>query len=169
MPRRWLKGVFLQLHLTPHISARAAELPADVSSPDINTEDFSAAVDFLATKDNVDPEKIAVIGICGWGGMALNAAATDTRIKATVTSTMYDMTRVTANGYFDSTSVDDRYKMREQLNAQRTEDYKNGSYAKSGGLPTPEVLPEDCPLLSEGLCRLLQDGTRISQALCKLK
>ncbi len=136
---------FLTIAFDPSFTGESGGYPRSVSSPDINTEDFSAAVDFLATQDNVDPERIGIIGICGWGGMALNAAASDTRIKATVTTTMYDMTRVTANGYFDSTSADDRYKMREQLNAQRTRDYADGSYAKAGGLPTPEQLPEEAP------------------------
>lgn len=136
---------FLTIAFDPSFTGESGGTPRDVSSPDINTEDFSAAIDFLSTLDNVDPEHIGIIGICGWGGMALNAAAIDTRIKATVTSTMYDMTRVTANGYFDSMSVEERYEMRKNLNTQRTEDYKNGSYAKAGGLPVPEVLPEDAP------------------------
>lgn len=134
---------FLTIAFDPSFTGESGGIPRDVASPDINTEDFSAAVDFLATQDNVDAERIGIIGICGWGGMALNAAGVDTRIKATVTSTMYDMTRVTANGYFDSMDADQRYAMREQLSAQRTEDYKNGSYAKAGGLP--EALPEDAP------------------------
>lgn len=134
---------FLAIAFDPSFLGESGGFPRDVSSPDINTEDFSAAVDFLATQENVDAEQIGIIGICGWGGMALNAAAIDTRIKATVTSTMYDMTRVTANGYFDSMSVDERYEMKKQLNEQRTEDYKNGSYAKAGGLP--EQVPDDVP------------------------
>lgn len=136
---------FLAIAFDPSFTGESGGNVDSVSSPDINTEDFSAAVDFLATQDNVDPEKIGIIGICGWGGMALNAAAIDTRIKATVTSTMYDMSRVTANGYFDSMSEDDRYKMKEQLNAQRTKDYAEGTYAKAGGVPVPEVLPEEAP------------------------
>ena len=115
----------------------------NVASPDINTEDFSAAVDFLSTREFIDPEKIGIIGICGFGGMALNAAAMDTRIKATVTSTMYDMTRVTANGYFDSMDADARYELKKTLNAKRTEDYKNGTYLRVGGVP--EALPDDAP------------------------
>jgi hypothetical protein len=134
---------FLTIAFDPSYTGESGGTPRYVSSPDINTEDFSAAVDFLSTQDNVDPEKIAIIGICGWGGMALNVAAMDTRIKATVTSTMYDMSRVTANGYFDSNGVEDRYAMRQQLNAQRTEDYKKGSYALVGGLP--EEVPEEVP------------------------
>jgi fermentation-respiration switch protein FrsA (DUF1100 family) len=134
---------FLTIAFDPSYTGESGGQPRAVASPDINTEDFSAAVDFLSVQDNVDPERIGIIGICGWGGMALNAAAIDTRIKATVTSTMYDMSRVTANGYFDAMSEDDRYKLREQLNAQRTEDYKNGTYALAGGLP--EEAPEDAP------------------------
>ena len=116
----------------------------NVASPDINTEDFSAAVDYLSTRDFIDPEKIGILGICGWGGMALNAASMDTRIKATVTSTMYDMTRVNARGYFDAAdNADARYETKKALNAQRTADYKNGSYARAGGVVDP--LPEDAP------------------------
>ncbi|MDD3026994.1 MAG: alpha/beta hydrolase, partial [Erysipelotrichaceae bacterium] len=134
---------FITIAFDPSFTGESGGTPRYVASPDINTEDFSAAVDFLATKENVDAKRIGIIGICGWGGMALNAAAIDTRIKATVTSTMYDMTRVTANGYFDSMDVAGRYEMRKQLNAQRTEDYKNGSYALTGGLP--QEAPEEAP------------------------
>ena len=134
---------FLTIAFDPSYTGESGGMPMYVASPDINTEDFSAAVDFLSTLDRVDSEKIGIIGICGWGGMALNAAAIDTRVKATVTSTMYDMTRVTANGYFDSMDADARYEMRKNLNAQRTEDYKNGSYAMAGGVPSE--LPEDAP------------------------
>ena len=115
----------------------------NVASPDINTEDFSAAVDFLMTQEFVDSDKVGIIGICGFGGMAINAAAMDTRIKATITSTMYDMTRVTAKGYFDSSDADTRYELKKNLNAQRIEDYKNGTYARVGGVP--EVLPDNVP------------------------
>lgn len=116
----------------------------NVASPDINTEDFSAAVDYLSVQSFIDPERIGILGICGFGGMALNAAAMDTRIKATVTSTMYDMTRVNAKGYFDEAdSADARYEMKKALNAQRTEDYKNGTYQRAGGVVDP--LPEDAP------------------------
>ncbi len=116
----------------------------NVASPDINTEDFSAAVDYLSVQDFIDPERIGILGICGFGGMALNAAAMDTRIKATVTSTMYDMTRVNAKGYFDAAdSGDARYEMKKALNAQRTEDYKTGIYQRAGGVVDP--LPEDAP------------------------
>ena len=115
-----------------------------MASPDINTEDFMAAVDFLSLKDNVDAERIGIIGICGWGGMALNTAALDTRVKATVASTMYDMTRVNAKGYFDSADSEEaRYEQKKALNAQRLEDYKNGTYKLGGGVVDP--LPEDAP------------------------
>ena len=134
---------FLTIAFDPSYTGESGGEPRYVASPDINTEDFSAAVDFLSVQNNVDPERIGIIGICGWGGMALNAAAMDTRIKATVTSTMYDMSRVTANGYFDSMDEDARYKLREQLNAQRTVDYKNGTYALAGGLPSEA--PEEAP------------------------
>jgi len=134
---------FLTIAFDPSYTGESGGEPRYVASPDINTEDFSAAVDFLSTLENVDPERIGIIGVCGWGGMALNAAAIDTRIKATVTSTMYDMSRVTANGYFDSVDEDARYKLRERLNAQRTADYKNDSYALSGGVP--EQLPDNVP------------------------
>jgi hypothetical protein len=115
----------------------------NVASPDINTEDFSAAVDYLSTQEFIAPNKIGIIGICGFGGMALNAAAMDTRIKATVTSTMYDMSRVSANGYFDAMDADARYELKQSLNAQRTKDYKNGGFVRAGGVP--ENLPEDAP------------------------
>lgn len=134
---------FLTIAFDPSYTGESGGEPRYVASPDINTEDFSAAVDFLSVQNNVDPERIGIIGICGWGGMALNAAAMDTRIKATVTSTMYDMSRVTANGYFDSMDEDARYKLREQLNAQRTVDYKNGTYVLAGGLPSEA--PEEAP------------------------
>lgn len=135
---------FAALAFDPSFTGESGGEVRNVASPDINTEDFSAAVDFLSTRDFVDPEKVGILGICGWGGMALNAAAMDTRIKATVTSTMYDMTRVNAKGYFDADdSADKRYETRKALNAQRTEDYKNGTYARAGGVVDP--LPEDAP------------------------
>ena len=135
---------YLTIAFDPSFTGESGGQPRYVASPDINTEDFSAAVDFLSVQENVDPQKIGILGICGWGGMALNAAAMDTRIKATVTSTMYDMTRVNANGYFDETnSAEERYKLKETLNAQRTEDYKNGTYKLAGGVVDP--LPEDAP------------------------
>ncbi len=135
---------FLTIAFDPSFTGESGGEPRYMASPDINTEDFQAAVDFLSVQDNVDPEKIAVIGICGWGGMALNAAALDTRVRATVTSTMYDMTRVNAKGYFDSEdSADARFEKKKTWNAQRIEDYKNGSYALGGGVVDP--LPEDAP------------------------
>ena len=126
---------FVALAFDPSYTGESGGKPRDVASPDINTEDFSAAVDFLSNQKNVDPEKIGIIGICGFGGFGLNAAAIDTRIKGTVTVTMYDMTRVTAKGYNDTIDDDTRYKMKEALNKQRIEDFKNGTYAKSQGLP----------------------------------
>lgn len=134
---------FLTIAFDPSYTGESSGEPRYVASPDINTEDFCAAVDYLSTRDDVDPERIGILGICGWGGMAINAAAIDTRIKATVASTMYDMSRVTANGYFDAMNADARYELRKQLNAQRTEDYKNGTYALAGGVIDP--LPADAP------------------------
>lgn len=135
---------YVTIAFDPSFTGESGGTPRYVASPDINTEDFQAAVDFLSVQENVDPEKIAIIGICGWGGMALNAAAIDTRIKATVAMTMYDMTRVNANGYFDAEdSEEKRYEKRLALNAQRICDYKNGTYARAGGVVDP--LPEDAP------------------------
>ncbi len=135
---------FFTIAFDPSYTGESGGSPRNVASPDINTEDFQAAVDYLSVQESVDPEKIAIIGICGWGGMALNAATLDTRIKATVTSTMYDMTRVTANGYFDAeNSAEARKEKRRALNAQRTIDYKNDAYARAGGVLDP--LPEDAP------------------------
>ena len=135
---------FLTLAFDPSYTGESSGEPRHVASPDINTEDFSAAVDFLTTLDAVDAERIGIIGICGWGGMAVNAAAIDTRIKATAAMTMYDMTRVTANGYFDAEDSEQaRFEKRKALNVQRTEDYKNGSYALAGGVVDP--LPGDAP------------------------
>ena len=135
---------FAALAFDPSFIGESGGQVRNVASPDINTEDFSAAVDFLSTREFIDPDKVGILGICGWGGMALNAAAMDTRIKATVTSTMYDMTRVNAKGYFDSAdSADARYETKKTLNAQRTEDYRNGTYARAGGVVDP--LPEDAP------------------------
>ena len=135
---------FLTIAFDPSFTGESGDTPRYVASPDINTEDFQAAVDFLSVQDNVDPERIGIIGICGWGGMALNAAAIDTRIKATVSSTMYDMTRVNAKGYFDEEDSEEaRYEKRKALNAQRTKDYRNGDYARAGGVVDP--LPEDAP------------------------
>lgn len=135
---------FIALAFDPSFIGESGGNVRNVASPDINTEDFSAAVDFLSVQDNVDAEKIGTIGICGFGGMAINAATMDTRIKATVASTMYDMTRVNANGYFDENdNADARYEMKKALNAQRTEDYKNGAYQRAGGVVNE--LPEDAP------------------------
>ena len=135
---------FLTVAFDPSFTGESGGEPRYVASPDINTEDFSAAVDFLSLEDKVDPDRIGIIGICGWGGMAINAAAMDTRIKATVASTMYDMTRVNSKGYFDEgDSEEARFEMKQALNAQRIEDYKNGSYALAGGVVDP--LPEDAP------------------------
>ncbi len=135
---------FVTLAFDPSFTGESGGSPRYMASPDINTEDLQAAVDFLSVQENIDPEKIGVIGICGWGGMALNAAALDTRIKATVTSTMYDMSRVNAKGYFDSEdSPEARYKVKAALNAQRTADFKSGRYELGGGVADP--LPEDAP------------------------
>ena len=135
---------FLTIAFDPSYTGESSGTPRYVASPDINTEDFCAAVDFLSVQENVDPECIGIIGICGWGGMALNAAAIDTRIKATAAMTMYDMTRVTANGYFDAEDSEQaRFEKKKAMNAQRIEDYKNGSYALAGGVVDP--LPEDAP------------------------
>ncbi|MFR8012131.1 MAG: alpha/beta hydrolase [Clostridia bacterium] len=135
---------FLTIAFDPSFTGESGGRPRYVASPDMNTEDFQAAVDFLSVQENVDPDRIGIIGICGWGGMALNAAALDTRIRATVAATMYDMTRVNANGYFDSEdSAEARYEKKKALNAQRITDYKNGSYALAGGVVDP--LPADAP------------------------
>lgn len=135
---------FLTIAFDPSFTGESGGMPRYVASPDINTEDFQAAVDFLSVQENVDPEKIGIIGICGWGGMALNAAAIDTRIKATIAVTMYDMTRVNAKGYFDSEDSEEaRHEKRVALNNQRTIDYKNGSYERAGGVIDP--LPDDAP------------------------
>ena len=135
---------FLTIAFDPSFTGESGGKPRYMASPDINTEDFQAAIDFLSTNEMVDPDRIGIIGICGWGGMALNTAALDTRIKATVASTMYDMSRVNANGYFDSENTEEaRHAKREALNAQRTADYKNGSYKAGGGVVDP--LPADAP------------------------
>lgn len=131
---------FIAIAFDPSFTGESSGQPRFVASPDINTEDFCAAVDFLSTQQNVDANRIGIIGICGWGGMALNAAAIDTRIKATVTSTMYDMSRVLANGYFDydkdsATIARERQATRVKLSEQRTVDYRSGEYARAGGVP----------------------------------
>lgn len=135
---------FIALAFDPSYTGQSGGTPRYVASPDINTEDFSAAVDYLITRPDVNPDEIGIIGICGWGGMAVNAAALDTRIKATVASTMYDMSRVNANGYFDADdNADARYATKSALNAQRTADFKSGKYARAGGVVDP--LPDDAP------------------------
>lgn len=135
---------FLTIAFDPSYTGESGGTPRYVVSPDINTEDFSAAVDFLATSDKVDSEKIGIIGICGWGGLAINAAAADPRIKATVASTMYDMSRVSANGYFDAAdNAEARNALRKTLAAQRTEDFRNGFPKPGGGVP--DELPADAP------------------------
>lgn len=135
---------FLTIAFDPSFTGESGGEPRCTASPDINTEDFMAAVDYLSTRSDVAPDKIGIIGICGWGGMALNAAALDTRVKAALASTMYDMTRVNANGYFDrEDDADARYAKKQAMNAQRIEDYKSGTYKRAGGLP--DKLPEDAP------------------------
>lgn len=135
---------FLTIAFDPSFTGESGGQPRYMASPDINTEDFQAAVDYLSLREDVDLEKIGIIGICGWGGMALNAAALDTRIKATVASTMYDMARVNANGYFDAENSETaRYEKKKALNAQRTWDYKNSAYALGGGIAAE--VPEDAP------------------------
>lgn len=135
---------FLAIAFDPSFTGESGGLPRYMASPDINTEDFQAAVDYLSLREDADPEKIGIIGICGWGGLALNTAALDTRIKATVASTMYDMARINAKGYFDAEDSEAaRYEKKKALNAQRIADYKSGSYALGGGVVDP--LPEDAP------------------------
>lgn len=135
---------FLTIAFDPSYTGESSGEPRRVASPDLNTEDFSAAVDFLSTQDNVDPQRIGIVGICGFGGMALSAAALDPRIRATVASTMYDMSRVTAKGYFDQEdSAQARSEKRRALAEQRTEDYKSGTYKRAGGVVDP--VPEDAP------------------------
>ena len=135
---------FLTIAFDPSFTGESGGSVRYVASPDINTEDFSAAVDYLSNREDVDPERIGIIGICGWGGMSINAAAMDTRIKATVASTMYDMTRIAAKGYFDEQdSADARYEMKKAMNEQRTKDYAAGTYALAGGVVDP--LPDDAP------------------------
>ena len=134
---------FLTIAFDPSYTGESTGTPRYVASPDINTEDFQAAIDFLSVQDNVDSEKIGIIGICGWAGFALNVASIDTRIKATVCSTMYNMSRVNHNGYFDATSEDELYELKKQLNEQRIKDFKNGKYELAGGVVDP--LPENAP------------------------
>ena len=136
---------FLTIAFDPSYTGESGGFPRYMASPDINTEDFMAAVDFLSVQDNVDANKIGIIGICGWGGMAINAATLDTRIKATVASTMYDMTRVNANGYFDSEDSEEaRFVKKKAMNTLRTEEYRKGEYSRAGGcvsLPVPDDAP----------------------------
>lgn len=135
---------FFTIAFDPSFTGESGGFPRNVASPDINTEDFCAAVDYLSTCPRVDSRKIGILGICGWGGMALNAAAIDTRICATVTITMYDMSRINANGYFDANNNEkDRYKLKQTLNEQRTKDYMSSTYARAGGVVDP--LPQDAP------------------------
>ena len=141
---------FVTIAFDPSFTGESGGEPRYLNSPDINTDDFSAAVDYLSLKENVDPEKIGIIGICGWGGYAINCAAQDPRIKATVASTMYDMSRVTTFGYNDTTTEDQRYETKKKLCAQRLEDYKNGTYKRGGGLP--DKCPEDAPLFVKQYC-----------------
>lgn len=136
---------FLTIAFDPSFTGESGGQPRYTASPDINTEDFQAAVDYLSVREDVDANRICLIGICGWGGLAINAAAIDTRVKGTVASTMYDMARVNACGYFDSEDSEEaRHKKRKALNAQRTADYNSGSYARAGGVIDP--LPENAPL-----------------------
>ena len=138
------KRGFLAIAFDPSFTGESGGYPRAMHSPDIDVEDFQAAVDFLSVQENVDPERIGIIGICGWGGMALQTACVDTRIKATVTSTMYDMSRVAGNGYFDAEDNEEaRHQMRLAVNDQRTRDYLSGDYARQGGVVDP--LPEDAP------------------------
>jgi len=148
---------FLTIAFDPSFTGESGGLPRYMASPDINTEDFQAAVDFLSVQENVDSEKIGIIGICGWGGLALNAAALDTRIKATVASTMYDMARVNANGYFDAEdSADARFEKKKVLNAARTEEYKKGEYSRGGGcMPLP--VSEDAPFFVKDYSEYYKD------------
>ncbi len=138
---------YVTIAVDPSFMGESSGSPRNMASPDINTEDFAAAVDFLSVQDIVDPERIGIIGICGFGGMALNVASMDTRIKATITSTMYNMSRVNKDGYFDATDEDARYELLKQLNKTRTEDFRNGTVTYPGGVP--DVLPEDAPQFFE--------------------
>lgn len=142
--QRMAEAGFLTIAFDPSFTGESGGYPRRVASPDINTEDFMAAVDFLSTQPNVDPERIGIIGICGWGGIALNTAALDTRIKATLVSTMYDMSRINANGYFDAEDSEEaRYQKKKEMNLQRTKEYAQGYYEQGGGVVDP--LPADAP------------------------
>ena len=148
---------FLTIAFDPSYTGESGGLPRYMASPDINTEDFMAAVDFLSAQENVDTDRVGIIGICGWGGMALNAAALDTRIKATVASTMYDMTRVNANGYFDAEDSEEaRYEKKKTMCALRTAEYQNGIYSRAGGcMPLP--VPEDAPFFVKDYSEYYKD------------
>ena len=139
---------FLTIAFDPSFTGESGGFPRNVASPDINTEDFQASIDYLSTLDNVDSNKLCILGICGWGGLALNAASIDTRIKVTISSTMYNMSRVNHNGYFDATSEEELYKLKESLNNQRIEDFKNGNYLRAGGVS--DVIPSDAPFYVKG-------------------
>ncbi|MCH5171832.1 MAG: alpha/beta hydrolase [Erysipelotrichales bacterium] len=156
---------FLTIAFDPSYTGESLGTPRYMASPDINTEDYQAAIDFLSIQENVDSERIGIIGICGWGGMALNVASLDTRIKATVASTMYDMTRVNANGYFDeSDSEEARFNNKVALNAQRLVDYKNGNYELGGGcLELP--VPEDAPFYVKDYSEYYKDRAYHSRSL----
>ena len=155
---------FLTIAFDPSFTGESGGQPRYMASPDINTEDFQAAVDFLSVQDNVDPARIGIIGICGWGGMALNTAALDTRIKATVASTMYDMTRVNAKGYFDAEDSEHaRYEKKTALNAQRIVDYKNGNYAPGGGVVDPLTLDRVFSML-----RIITTTTRQREGIIRV-
>lgn len=159
---------FLTIAFDPSFTGESGGQPRCMASPDINTEDYQAAVDFLSTREDVDPAKIGILGICGWGGLALNAAALDTRVKATAAITMYDMARIVARGYFDAADSEPaRHEARRAFNAQRTLDYQNDAYALAGGVVDP--IPGGRALLRQGLSCLLQDGTRLSSPLAQLQ
>ena len=159
---------FLTLAFDPSFTGESGGTPRYMASPDINTEDFQAAVDYLSLREDVDADRVGILGICGWGGLALNAAALDTRVKATVAVTMYDMARVNANGYFDAEDSEEaRYRKKTALNAQRLKDYQTGTYALGGGVVDP--LPEGRPRLCERLLRLLQDPAGLPSPVPQLQ
>lgn len=156
---------YLTIAFDPSFTGESGGEPRYMASPDINTEDFQAAVDFLSNQDNVDENKIGIIGICGWGGMALNTAALDTRIKATVVSTMYDMSRVNANGYFDENdSEEERYNLKKALNNARTKEYNDGEYSRAGGcMPLP--VPDNVPFFVKDYSEYYKDRAYYSRSL----
>ena len=154
---------FLTIAFDPSFTGESGGFPRAMHSPDIDVEDFQAAVDFLSVQENVDPERIGIIGICGWGGMALQTACIDTRIKATVTSTMYDMSRVAGNGYFDADDNEEScYRARVAVNTQRTKDYQSGEYARAGGVIDP--LPKDAPYFVKDYYDYYKTPSRLSPA-----